>query len=428
MSIRALARALGAAIVLLHAVPAHAASPRPSTHAPLTLAQALSAALSANPRLTVAERDIGMAGGRGLQAALLPNPVLSLEVDNAFGSGSYSGLDLADQTLQVSQLVELGGKREARIAAANAGVGVARWEREALRLQVLAETTAAFVNVLSAQRRQDILKDQLGAMERWAPLLRTRVEAGASSASEIARSRVATDLARIELDRARSSLLTARRELALLMGLKDARFGAVTGNLARLSAPPPLDRILKSAQENPQLTRFTALKAQRSAELNGARAQAVPDVTLGVGYRHYNETADSGMVLSLSMPLPVFDRNQGNIVEAGEALRRAEAEEAVVRSALISQVGRAYDGLKAAHDEVALLRASTLPEARTAFEGMEGGYSEGRYSLLELLDAQSSLAETQLRELDALVAYHTALATLEGLIGRPVTFGKGKSK
>lgn len=420
---RALALALGAAIALLHASPTLAASSRP-----LTLAQALSSALAANPRLTVAERDIGMAGGRSMQATVLPNPNLSLEVDNAFGSGSYQGLDLAEQTLQVSQLVELGGKREARIAAANAGIGVARWEREAIRLQVLAETTAAFVTVLSAQSRLEILKAQSGAIERWMPLLQNRVEAGASSPAEISRAKVAADLARVELERAKTALVTARRELALLMGLTDAKFGAVTGNLVRVGAPPPLDRILKLAQENPQLTRFTALKAQRGAELSGARAKAIPDVTVGVGYRHYNETADSGMIFTLSVPLPVFDQNQGGIIEARESLRRAEAEEAVVRSALISQVGRAYDALKSSHDEVAILRGSTIPDAKSAFGGIESGYSEGRYTLLELLDAQSALTGTTLRELDALVSYHTALATLEGLTGRPVTFAKGKSK
>ena len=423
MPSRALALALGAALALLHASPTLAASPRP-----LTLVQALSSALAANPRLTVAERDIGMAGGRSVQAAALPNPNLSLEVDNAFGSGPYQGLDLSEQTLQVSQLFELGGKREARVAAANAGLGVARWEREAIRLQVLAETTAAFASVLSAQRRVDILTGQAEAITRWAPLLQSRVEAGASSPAEIARSKVAASLARVEQQRAKAALTTARRELALLMGLSEAKFGPVTGNLWRVNAPPALDRILKSAQENPQLTRFTALTAQRRAELEGARAQAVPDVTLGVGYRHYNETADSGMVFTLSVPLPVFDRNQGGIIEASESLRRAEAEQAVARSALISQVGRAYDTLKASYDEIALLRGSGLPDARAAFEGIESGYSEGRYSLLELLDAQSSLTETALRELDALVSYHTALATLEGLTGRPVTFAKGKSK
>ncbi|MEP9369975.1 TolC family protein [Xanthobacter sp. VNH20] len=423
MSFRARALALGAAIALLHAMPSLAASPRP-----LTLAQALSSALNANPRLTVAERDIGMAGGRSLQATFLPNPTLMAEVDNAFGSGSYQGLDLAEQTLQVSQLVELGGKREARIAAASAGVGVARWEREAVRLQVLADTTAAFVTVLSAQRRLDILKAQVGAIERWTPLLQKRVEAGASSPAEISRAKVAADLARIELERATVSLVTARRELALLMGLKEARFGAVTGNLVRVGMPPSLNIILRSAQENPQLTRFTALKAQRSAEVSGARAKAVPDVSLGIGYRHYNETADSGMRFTLTMPLPIFDQNQGGIIEANEALRRAEAEEAVVRSALISQVGRAYDTLKASFDEVEILRGTTIPDAKNAFQGIESGYSEGRYTLLELLDAQSSLTDTSLRELDALVSYHSALAVLEGLTGRPVAFAKGKSK
>ncbi|WP_341991274.1 TolC family protein [Azorhizobium sp. AG788] len=423
MSFRALALALGAALALLLAPQTLAASARP-----LTLTQALASALAANPRLTAAERDIGMAGGRRLQADALPNPNLSLDVENVAGTTSYQGLDLAETTLQISQLVELGGKREARIAATSAGASVARWEREAIRLQVFAETTAAFIAVLSAQRRLDVLQAQVDAIERLAPLLQTRVQAGASSAAEVSRARVASDLARVDLEKAKGLLATARRELALLMGLPEAKFGPATGNLHKVNAPPPLQSLLRDAQGNPQLTRFTAIKAQRSAELSGAHAKAVPDVTLGVGYRHYSETADSGMVFSLSVPLPVFDQNQGNILEARESLRRAEAEEAIARSALISQLGRAYDTLKAAHAEIGLLRASTIPGARNAFEGIETGYSEGRYTLLELLDAQSILTDTALRELDALVAFHTALATLEGLTGRPVSFSKGKTK
>lgn len=423
MSPRALALALGAALALLHA-----SQTRAETARPLTLTSALASALAANPRLTAAERDIGMASGRNTQAGALPNPNLSLEVDNAAGSGSYQGLDLAEQTIQISQLVELGGKREARLAAAGAGVGVARWEREAIRLQVLAETAAAFAAVLGAQQRAHILETQVAAIQRLAPLLQNRVQAGASSPAEISRARVAADFARVELDRARAALGTARRELALLMGLQEARFGRATGNLLKVSTPPPLPGLIKQALGNPQLTRFTALRAQRQADLRSAQAKSVPDVTLGVGYRHYNETADSGMRLSLSMPIPLFDRNDGGISEANEQLLRAEAEEAIARNALISQLGRAHDGMKAAFDEITLLRTSTIPGARTAFEGVETGYSEGRYTLLELLDAQSTLTDAALRELDALVSFHTALATLEGLTGRPVTLTKGKAK
>ncbi|MBN8918302.1 MAG: TolC family protein [Rhizobiales bacterium] len=423
MSPRALALALGAALALLHA-----SQTRAETARPLTLTSALASALAANPRLTAAERDIGIAAGRNTQAGALPNPNLSLEVDNAAGSGSYQGLDLAEQTIQISQLVELGGKREARLAAAGAGVGVARWEREAIRLQVLADTAAAFAAVLGAQQRAQILETQVAAIQRLAPLLQNRVQAGASSPAEISRARVAADFARVELDRARAALGTARRELALLMGLQEARFGRATGNLLKVSAPPPLPGLVKQALGNPQLTRFTALRAQRQADLRSAQAKSVPDVTLGVGYRHYNETADSGMRFSLSMPIPLFDRKDGGIAEANEQMLRAEAEEAIARNALISQLGRAHDGMRAAFDEIALLRGSTIPGARTAFEGVETGYSEGRYTLLELLDAQSTLTDAALRELDALVSFHTALATLEGLTGRPVNLNKGKAK
>ena len=170
------------------------------------------------------------------------------------------------------------------------------------------------------------------------------------------------------------------------------------------------------------------MEAQRRAEVRSAQAKAVPDVTLGIGYRHYNETADSGMRLTLSVPIPIFDRNEGNISEAREALLKAEAEQAIARSALVSQLGRAHDQLTAAHDEIALLRASTIPGARSAFEGVAEGYGQGRYTLLELLDAQSSLTDAALRELDALVTYHVALATIEGLTGRPVHFSKGKTR
>lgn len=420
---RVLALAFGAAFALLSASQTCAETARP-----LTLTSALASALAANPRLTAAERDIGMASGRDRQAAALPNPDLSLEMDNALGSGPYQRFDLAEQTLQISQLVELGGKREARMAAAGAGVGVAKWEREAIRLQVMAETTAAFAAVLGEQQRVRVLQTQAEAISRLTPLLQQRVDAGASSPAEISRARVAADFARVELNRARAALGTARRELALLIGLPEAKFGRATGNLLRVNAPPPLPRLLKEAMRNPQLTRFTALQTQRRAELRSAQAKAVPDVTLGVGYRHYNDTADNGMRFTLSVPIPLFDRNEGGIAEARESLLKTETEEAIARNTLVSQLGRAHDQLKAAYDEVILLRSSTIPGARNAFEGVEGGYSQGRYTLLELLDAQSSLTDAAMRELDALVTFHTALATIEGLTGRPVTLIKGKSK
>src|ERR1700694_1272828 len=110
--------------LLVVTIPVEAAERVPRS---ISLPQALQRALAANPRLTAAERDIGIATGLKVQAGALPNPDLSFELDNALGSGRFKGVRSAETNLQLSQLVELGGKREARLAAGEAGIGIAVW-------------------------------------------------------------------------------------------------------------------------------------------------------------------------------------------------------------------------------------------------------------------------------------------------------------
>ena len=153
----------------------------------ISLPQALQRAFAANPRLTAAERDIGIASGLKIQAGALPNPDLSFELDNALGSGPYKGLRSAETNLQLSQLVELGGKREARVAAGEAGIGAAVWQQRATRLEVLSETAVAFITVVGAQRRIEIFDEQIAGLDQLIPLLQKRVQEGASSPAETLR-------------------------------------------------------------------------------------------------------------------------------------------------------------------------------------------------------------------------------------------------
>src|SRR2546429_6923742 len=133
--------------LLIVTIPVEAAERAPGS---ISLPQALQRALAANPRLTAAERDIGIATGLKVQAGALPNPDLHFELDNALGSGRYKGLRSAETKLQLSQLVELGGKREARLAAGEAGIGTAVWQRRATRVGGFFETGTAFITIVSA--------------------------------------------------------------------------------------------------------------------------------------------------------------------------------------------------------------------------------------------------------------------------------------
>jgi cobalt-zinc-cadmium efflux system outer membrane protein len=394
----------------------------------LTLKAALQRALALNPRLTAAEREVGIATGRRIQAGAVPNPEVSFELDNAFGSNEYAGTQIAETTLQLSQLIELGGKRRARIAAGEAEIDSAYWQRQATRLEIASETATAFVTVLGAQRRVQIYDVQIAALDRLAPLLQRRVDAGASSPAEIARAQVAVDLVRVERERTKTALSTARRDLAILMGDRIPRFTSVAGQFSLIGRPPAFQTVLASIDGNPQLMRWTAIRAQREAELLTARLKPMPDIRVSGGWRHYKETGDNAVRLGISIPLPVWDQNRGDIIAAEQSLYKSQAERDVNRQALITIAGRSYDAIQGALAELALLRNSVLPNSRKAVEGIEGGYTQGRFSLIEVLDAQSSATQAAIREQEALLSFHTAVTTIEGLVGRPFMLNAARPK
>ena len=156
-------------------------------------------------------------GGLRIQAEALRNSEASFELDNALGPGLYKGLSSAETTLQLSRLVELGGKRQARIAG-EARVDAAIWQRRTAHLEVLSETAIPFITVVGAQHRVEIFEEQIASFEPLIALLQKRVREGASSPAETLRAQVAADLFRVERERAKTQLTTARRDLAILMG------------------------------------------------------------------------------------------------------------------------------------------------------------------------------------------------------------------
>lgn len=394
----------------------------------LTMGSALQRALAASPRLTAAERDVGIATGQRIQAGVLVNPEVSYEQDNSFGSGIYRGTKSAETTLQISQLFELFGKREARIATGQAGVDVATIQRKAVRLEVLSETAIAFLNVLGLQRRIQILDEQIAAIDKISPLLQRRVDAGASSIAETGRADVASSLVKADRERSKAALASARRELAVLMGDATAKFASVSGRFDATGRPPSFQAVIAAIDANPQLVRWTAVFAQRNAELLMARLKPYPDVRVAAGWRHYNETGDDAVRLTMSIPIPVFDQNQGNILSAQESLAKTKAEREANRNTLIVVAGRAYDSLQGSLRELAVLRGTSIPKARQAADAISDGYGQGRFTLLEVLDAQASVTQARLREQEALQNFHVAVATIEGLVGNPFSLARESAR
>lgn len=384
----------------------------------LTLRQALRLTLLQNPELAAADSARRVAEGRLLQAGLRPNPSLFTEADNLVGTGGYRETGGAEYTLQLSQLVELGGKRAARLRVAARGRELTGFDHEAKRLDVLVAATRAFVQTLAAQRRQAVAAESSRLAGELVPAIQRRVEAGAANAVEATRAQNAVATARIEVQQAARDLATARQRLAAGWGALAPRFASAVGDLERLPPVPSFPALVAGLDGNPAVARFGAETAQRQAELLQAQSEAVPDVTVALGPRYLAETNDAAVRLNVSLPLPLFDRNQGNVRAARAELVRTGQLQQATATQLTVAVHDAYRALVAARQEAATLQGTLIPGAEVAFGQVNEGYAAGRFGLLDLLDTRRTLVAARLQLLQAQAAYHVALTEVEGLTGR----------
>src|SRR5262245_55652302 len=299
---------------------------------PLTLREAVAIALLHNPALAAFSWSERAREARVVQAGLLPNPSAQVEIED-FGGGQRRGFEETQTTLWLSQLIELGGKRAKRRRLAALERDLASWDYETRRLQVLTDVTKAFVSVLAVQEEIAIAHELVRIAGEAVGTVQATVTAGAVSPVEARRARVALEQARIERETLGRDLEAARAALAATLGADAPTFGEVTGTLPATAPPPPLDALLSGVEQNPDLARWSAELAEREAAIAVERARVVPDLTITPGVRRFNDNDDTALVLALSVPLPIFNRNQGGVLEAGYRLAQARADR---RSAEVS--------------------------------------------------------------------------------------------
>jgi len=386
----------------------------------LTLRNALALALLHSPHLTTAAWEIRAREAESIQADILPNPELGAEFENFGGSGDFSGLNGAEATLVLSQLVELGGKRSKRLTEASRERDLAAWDYEARRISVFTDVSKAFFNVVAAQQTVALADTLVGVAKDVLESVQRRVKAGASSPVEESRARVELETVRVARARAARTLTVERVNLAATWGATHPVFAEVIGDFENTPPPPSFDLLLGLLEQSPDIARWATELQQRQAAVDLARAEGVPDLRLGAGIRHFRDTEDTAFLVGLSIPLPLFDQNQGATQAAEWRLSKAHEERRAVAVELNMNLSATYEALMAAYDEVQALRISILPEARSAFTESQNAYTRGSMRLTDVLDTQRTLFELQSRYFSVLAAYHASAADLERLIGEPL--------
>ena len=438
---------------------------------PLTLEAAYALALEHNPRLKTFAWDIRAADARIVQSSLRPNPELSFELEDfRINDGprervqsttiGLGGVDLTQEqanagprgfaeselTLTLSQRFELGGKRSTRIDVAHGEKAVAEWDCEMARADVLSHVARAYVDVLAKQYALELREELLKLAQHVADDIGIAVQAGKLSPVEETRALSEASNAQLDLLQTGHALRGAKAALASTWGVPTMEIGRVAGDLDELPPLPPRDSLLALADHSPEIARWIRETSRREAIVQHERARRIPDLTVSLGIRStgiegrnahgygwtgggpfyswtdsdFDTNRDTSVVLGMSLPLPLFDRNQGNIAEAelfaSKAYDQRQADLAEVQADLVIW----YERAQAAFEEAKQLDEVALPRAQRIFGAIREGHDAGKFRSLDLLDAERTVTFERVRRAEALAGYHVARIEIERIIGQAI--------
>lgn len=412
-----LACSVPAALAAATPVPAPVDSTAAAT-ASLTLSDALARALRDHPSLKAAAFTLRVQDARRDQAGLRPAWHGTLESENFLGSGRLRGIDAAEATLRLGTVIERGGKRDRRTDQADAEKALLAADQDVVRLDILAEVARRFIHVVAGQEELVLTQQAAALASRGAQLVEQRVRAARAGDAESGRARIALARAGIAQEHAEHELKSARVALAATWNARYPGFERADADFFALPEPESLDSLVAALERNPNLSRFASARRVEDARLALARAHRAADMTFSAGVRQLQAGGDQGLVLSVSVPLGSRARAAPFEREAELRQDAIDAEATAVRADLYRTLYALYQELLHARTQADTLRTDVIPEAERTLQHTEAGFAVGRYSFLELVDAQQQLLTVRREAVDAARDYHLFFVELERLGGR----------
>jgi len=377
----------------------------------LTLERAQALAASRSFAVSAAKRELEASDGALAQAGVWRNPEVSVSVED-----TRSATRTTTATLDVP--IELGGKRAARTGAAVARRELARAELGQTQSQLRADVASAFFGVLVAQERASLMADSAALTARGADAIGKRVAAGKVSPVDETRARVDAANAQLEAAESQAQLELARHALAALWGDPVADFGRVQGDIESLPDRPGMAELARQLDTAPVLIATRSEVELRGAMVAVESSKRAQDLTVSLGAKRDNDLGRTQAIVGISVPLAIFDRNQGASYEAVKRAEKARDDHQAARGRVLSELQQASSQLAVARSSAQTLQTTVLPAAQQAYAAAKQGFEAGKFGFLDVIDSQRSLLQARARYLSALSYANQAATAIDRLLGR----------
>jgi len=405
-------------VAMLMSIPLAYAESKLTSNA-INLEQVITKVLEYNPQILAGDLTARAALARIAQAQQSLSPVtLNLEVENIAGSGVYSGNDQLETTLSFTKILELGQKSALRTDVAKNSATLLKNKQDAENLDLLAEATRRFIEVVLDQKKLDIAKNKLALIKDTQNIVAKRVRLGKTPQAEQRRVRIELARAKIELEHIEHEMQSSRLKLSAIWGSTSPNFVSAQAKLFSLQEPVTFKELEILLIKNPDLVQYATHERLSISKLNLAKSRRKSNIEISGGIRHFNATSDTALVLSASIPFGSTSRAKPFIDEAQLLSQLTPYNLEQRRITLYTTLYELYQEIHHAIDAVAALQETIIPEAKLVLQDYQRGYEAGRYSLLELNTAQKILLNAQLEVAVTASNYHLNKIEIERLTGR----------
>lgn len=381
----------------------------------LTLNEALTRTLAHNPHLYQYRFTKEALSAQRQTNALRPAMALELEVENFAGSGSAEGVDTAETTLALSSVIELGGKRQARISFTDAQISRAEWEQQAATLDVLGELTAVYIEGLATQANIRLAKESLALSQALLKTVKTRSARGATPEAEVMRAQAAVAQAEIRLAALEEQLERQKVVLARFWGDTNPSFSTLEGSLFEFGPSQSFEQLYARVKTSPAIEVFASEARIKDTEVALARAGGRGDLTWRAGIKRFEESGDTAFTAGLSIPLFSNKRSSG---EVKAALANRNAVDYARKDLLLRLHAQLFEAYSLRRQSIAAASKTqnvAIPALEKALKLTREAYENGRYRYLDLIAAQEELLATKQALIDAAATALISQALIEKL-------------
>lgn len=382
----------------------------------IPLSQAVNDAIKFSPKIKSIQSAVKALGGTVEQAQYQHNPEIGFNINNIAGHGSYQGINTSEYDMLISQTIERGNKHEARIYAAMAAVETTKIDILTSRQDIKYATELLYLDAVIAHENIRLAHTQEDMAHQTLSFITKRVAMAAEHETQRSKANLLYQQAISNRKIAERKLIQAKEKIAMICGYQNTGFDVFEDSFLNFGKLPKHNEYnTENIQNIPDLQKFDFIKKEKQAVLALEKANAVLDPKVTAGIRHFVTSSDQAFIVGISMPIAIYDTNQGNINRAYAEIEQVEHDrkqaELTTKQMLIS----AYQDLETIYMQLNDIKIKLIPQAQRSFELAKTAYKNDILSYIEVLDAQNTLFETKQNYIQLLQQYQSAKITISRL-------------